>query len=368
MDSITFLLYILGQTLSSIRPLHIILLKEWCERFQSQSSTNINVARFCLDLNLTPEQSKKLSQLYNELSPKHESEQLQKHQIQTINLFEDSYPSSLLEIPDPPLILFTRGNQALLHNQYSIAIVGSRRATKYGELATQKIINGLATQSITIISGLAFGIDSFAHKVALANHLPTIAVLGSGLSDEHIYPRENFQLAQDILTREGLLISEYPPLCEARKHQFIARNRIIAGLSQTVIVVEAAQKSGALQTAQFALEYNKAVAAVPGSILSPTSRGTHKLIADGAALITDSTDILTELGIDIEVNLGQQQTLQFSQPEACVLKYIQHQAIGFDDLIRLSQLSVNQLQVTLAALELKQQIKQINPQVYQKIS
>lgn len=368
MDQTNFLLYILSQTLSSIRPLHIILLKKWHERFAVKATNVVNIVQFCKDLNLNREQSKKLSQLYNELSPKNESHKLIEQQIQTINIFDDSYPKLLLEIPDPPLIIYCRGNQRLLHSNYTVGVVGSRRATKYGELATQKIINGLTAQPITIISGLAFGVDSFAHNAAITNHLPTIAVLGSGLSDEHIYPRENFQLAQNILTHNGLLLSEYPPNIEARKHQFIARNRIIAGLAQAVIVVEAAQKSGALQTAQFALEYNKSVAAVPGSILSPTSYGTHKLIADGAAIITSSEDILEPLGLEVKINPCEKPTLQYSEPETRVLKYIQQEAIGFDELIQLSQLNVNQLQVTLSALELKQQIKQINPQVYQKIS
>lgn len=368
MNQLTFLLYILSQSVSSVKPELVTLLKEWHEQFLCEPSAPFQLEQFCRALNLSPEQTQQFSELFNTLSPTKLNTELTKNHIQGLSLFDDEYPTLLQQCADPPLVLFCRGNLELLKSDYPVAIVGSRRATKYGELAVQKIIAGLAAQPLVIISGLAYGIDAITHRAALANRLPTIAVLGGGLADESIYPRENFLLAQDILNSGGLLVSEYTPTTTARKYQFIARNRIIAGLSKIVVIAEAAAKSGALITADFGMEYNRTVMAIPGSILSPTSAGSHRLISQGAALLQTSSELLQELDLDFTTQRTTQQQLSLlTKPEAGVLEYMQHEALELEELLTLTKLPINTLQAILANLELKKFIKQVSPQVFQKL-
>lgn len=367
MNQLTFLLYILSRSVGSIKPALIQLLREWHEQFLCEPSSPFQPNQFCRALNLSVEQTQQFCKLFDTLSPAKLSEELTNSQVQSLSLFSDGYPTLLQECPDPPLVLYCRGNLKLLDN-LAVAIVGSRRATKYGELAVQKIVAGLTAQPLVLISGLAYGIDAITHRAALVNNLPTIAVLGSGLADESIYPRENFQLAQNILESGGLLISEYPPSTAARKHQFIARNRIIAGLSQAVVIAEAAPKSGALITADFAMEYNRTVMAIPGSVLSPASTGPHQLISQGAALLQSSTELLQELNLDSTTQTTTQPQLALlTESEAGVLEYMQHEALELEELLILTKLPIHTLQAILANLELKQLIKQVSPQVFQKL-
>lgn len=220
-------------------------------------------------------------------------------EIQKIS--RENFPPSLLEIPEPPKELYARGTLPDPSEYYYLAVVGSRKYTSYGREAVERIIGGLKRYPIVIVSGLALGIDGIAHKTALDAGLRTLAIPGSGLSDDALYPRTNVNLAHEILEQDGALLSEYEPNLRAAPWTFPQRNRIMAGISQTTLVIEAEEKSGTLITARLALDYNRNVFAVPGSIFSATSKGTNKLIRAGATPITSADDLLIEIGLKNEV-------------------------------------------------------------------
>ena len=211
---------------------------------------------------------------------------------QILTLEETGYPAALRQIHDPPLALYIRGSLPI--EEIAVAMVGSRHASHYGLETAQRLAYDLALRGVTIVSGLARGIDGAAHRGALKAGGRTIAVLGSGLSV--VYPPEHEELSRQIIER-GALVSEYPMTMQPLPHNFPRRNRIISGLSLGVVVVEAAARSGALITADCALEQGREVFAVPGPITTPTSQGTHHLLKQGAALVTSAEDILEELGL-----------------------------------------------------------------------
>jgi len=206
------------------------------------------------------------------------------------------FPALLREITDPPEIIYLRGTYPSAELKF-LAVVGSRKYTSYGKSACEKLIGGLRGHPVCIVSGLALGIDAIAHEAALAAGLSTVAIPGSGLSDAVLYPRTNFNLAQRILKAGGALLSEFPPEHRARPENFLQRNRIMAGLSHAVLVIEAGFRSGTLVTARLAAEYNRDVLTVPGSIFSETSRGNHYLLRVGATPVTSSEEILDALHI-----------------------------------------------------------------------
>lgn len=227
----------------------------------------------------------------NPLLPKYE-EYIEKHNIKIINICDEEYPKMLKEIYDPPITLFAKGNISLLNYQNSVAIVGCRNATKYGLKAAKEIAYELAKENILIVSGMAKGIDGEGHKGALEAGGKTIAVLGSGVDVP--YPLENIELYKDII-QNGLVVSEYIVGTKPEAGNFPARNRIVSGLAQGVVVVEAKANSGSMITVDFALEQGKNVYAVPGNINSPNSTGTNELIKTGAQLITSYEDVINGL-------------------------------------------------------------------------
>lgn len=216
-----------------------------------------------------------------------------KHNISVINIEDKAYPKLLKEIHDPPITIFAKGNVNLL-NDFSVSIVGCRDATNYGLLMSKKLAYDIALKNIVIVSGLAKGIDASAHIGALAAKGKTIAVLGCGVDIP--YPKQNVELYKEIL-KENLVISEYLVGTKPEAGNFPARNRIISGLSQGVIVVEARENSGSIITVDFALEQGRNVYAVPGNINSQNSFGTNELIKQGAKLITNSQDVLEDMGL-----------------------------------------------------------------------
>ncbi|WP_058307827.1 DNA-processing protein DprA [Gracilibacillus massiliensis] len=213
---------------------------------------------------------------------------------QVITIFSENYPASLKVIPDPPLVLYLHGNPSLLTNSPNLSVVGTRYPSKYALSIMNQILIPLFKFNIVITSGMAKGIDGFAHQLALQHNNPTIAVLGGGF--QHIYPKENLSLFNQ-LAKENLIISEYPPDQPPKKYHFPERNRIISGLSFGTLVIEAKKKSGTLITVDQALEQGKEVFAIPGSILAETSSGCNQLIQDGAKLIQSSNDILEECNL-----------------------------------------------------------------------
>ncbi|AIS59671.1 DNA-processing protein DprA [Listeria ivanovii] len=211
-------------------------------------------------------------------------------EITIIYILDDNYPPLLKEIYEAPPLLFCKGNINLFQEQ-AIAVVGTRRMSDYGRKACKTIVGELAHQSLTIVSGLANGIDTEAHMASLGINKNTIAVLGSGI--KNIYPKKNTLLAEEI-SQKGLLISEYLPNEAARRWYFPERNRIISGLALGTVIIEAAERSGSLITADFALEQNRQVFAVPGNIFIDTWRGTNNLIQEGAKLVTNGNNIIEE--------------------------------------------------------------------------
>lgn len=216
--------------------------------------------------------------------------------IQT--LLPKEYPESLREIPNIPEKLFVRGTP-IDTSQRMIAVVGARRYSMYGKKACEKIIAELAPYPVTIVSGLAIGIDAVAHEAALQAGLVTVAVVGSGLNDSILYPSINRNLAKQILQQGGTLISELDPDTRAAKHTFPSRNRIMAGLSEVVIAIECTLRSGTCITARLAADYNKEVAAVPHPIFSETGVGANNLIQQGAHLVGSGEDVVKLLNLDI---------------------------------------------------------------------
>lgn len=223
------------------------------------------------------------------------------YKIEKENFHKYKLFQKFLEINDCPKEIYYRGN--IPENfGHTLSVVGSRAVTDYGRTALEKVFENLAGHNLTIISGLAIGVDGLAHMHALEIGLPVIAIPGSGLSEKVLYPRSNKDLALKILQTGGLLLSELPPEYMPASWTFPSRNRLMAALSDKILLVEAAEKSGTLITARLALDYNKDVLCIPGSIFSSRSSGTNKLIQEGAAMILESDDILKEFRIKIEVD------------------------------------------------------------------
>jgi len=221
-------------------------------------------------------------------------------EVKKLTLHDNAYPLDLANIAKPPEVLYYEGaDPSEWLNRPRVAVVGSRSVTPYGKQVTEKLSRELAEQGVVIISGLALGVDGIAHAACLDAGGTTVAVLANGL--DKVYPANHTALARRIIEQGGTLISEYPVGTPSLRHQFIARNRIVAGLAQALLITEAAEKSGTLHTARFALEQGQDVLAVPGSIFSPNSAGTNNLIRSGAVPVTCAKDVLYALGIDTAV-------------------------------------------------------------------
>jgi len=215
--------------------------------------------------------------------------------IKQISINDENYPELLKEIPDAPKILYYKGE--MKKAEPCLAIVGTRQCSSYGRQAAFDISKAAADLGIIIVSGLAPGIDTCAHTAAIKRNKRTIAVLGTGLDEQSIYPKENILLSQKILRAGGCLISEYPPGTRGARYTFPRRNRIIAGMSYGVLVVESKQVGGSMITASFALTYKRKLFAMPGSIYAQNTKGTHHLIKSGAKLVDNIYDILKELNL-----------------------------------------------------------------------
>ncbi|MFN2283972.1 MAG: DNA-processing protein DprA [Anaerolineae bacterium] len=271
------------------------------------------------------------------------------------------YPNLLRQITDAPPVLFVRGTLTPA-DEWSVALVGTRKATVYGREVAHRLATDLVQNRVTLVSGLARGIDSIAHKAALDAGGRTLAVLGSGV--DHIYPAEHRKLAEAII-ENGALISDYPLGTRPEAANFPARNRIISGLSLGVVVVEAGVKSGALITADFALDHGREVFAVPGSILSPASVGCNRLLRDGAGIVTEIADILETLHLD-QVSEKQlaREILPANATEAAILERLTAEPRHLDELSREIELPVETISSTLVMMELKGMTRQVAPLQY----
>ncbi len=280
--------------------------------------------------------------------------------VNIITLFDRDYPQNLKEIPGAPLVLYVLGKIALEDN-LSFGIVGSRRASFYGLINAEKFASGLSGQGVTIVSGMARGVDTYAHRGALKAQGRTIAVMGSGFN--HIYPPENAGLAKKIAL-SGAVISEFPMDTKPLAQNFPRRNRLISGLSLGVLITEAAKNSGAMITADFALEQGRDVFALPGRIDALESMGTNALIKQGAKLVTCCEDILEELNLGITKirktdNLLIKQKISCLQDEGLLYDYIKQQPIAIDDLVNKTSLTSSQISTLILRLQLKKLIKEL---------
>lgn len=276
----------------------------------------------------------------------------------------NKFPKLLSEISDPPQELFLIGNLPS-EDHIFLAVVGSRKFTNYGKEATEHVIAGLKGFPIVIVSGLAIGIDSIAHNAALNAGLTTIAIPGSGLSDRVLYPASNRSLAKKIVERGGALLSPFEPDFKATQWSFPARNRIMAGISQAVLIIEAEEKSGTLITARLALDYNRDVYAVPGSIFSATSRGTNSLIAQGATPVTKSADVLSALGFAIDEKNGKAGDTSPADmlPEEKMVWNLLESPLERDDLLRMMNMQISKANGVLSLMEIKGIIKEVSGKI-----
>lgn len=302
----------------------------------------------------------------SKINPDIELEKLEELGIKAVTIRDDAYPKNLKEIFDAPAVLYFRGSLNCLYRP-CLAVVGARKHTAYGQAAAEKLVPPLSAAGITIVSGLALGIDAIAHKAALKAGGLTAAVLGSDLDWKNIGPKTNLKLAEEIIESGGCLLSEYPLSTEANRTTFPQRNRIISGLSRGVLIVEAGEYSGSLITANCALEQNRDIFAVPDSIFSPYSTGANNLIKRGAKAITIADDILGDWLCQETLKLDQNKPLlPADDTEKTILDALFFEPLHLDKLSEVCQVRVNVLASKLMMMELKGMVKNTGGGKYRK--
>jgi DNA processing protein len=330
---------------------------------------------------LRRDQAARLTKQFNANWIEQRQESVYKAGIEVVTYLDQDYPILMKETVQPPWVMYGRGDLNLLHTQ-SIAMVGTRMPTVYGRKIGEKLADQLCKAGLTIVSGLARGIDSVCHGAALRANGKTIAVFGTGI--DNIYPPENTGLAERI-AETGLLLSEYPPGTRARQGLFPERNRIIAGLTLGTLVVEADIRSGSLITADAALEAGRDVFAVPGPITSPKSRGSHNLIRQGAKLVTSATDLLEEFRLDLPnaeqlpynrgrsaessetSNEGIFPIVKLSSDEQRVIYLLEQEEQSLDQLVEQLNWDFGHLHSVLLSLIIKKQISQLPGTKYARV-
>lgn len=287
--------------------------------------------------------------------------------MQVITLADENYPYFLKQIYDPPIVLFIKGSLNNFNQEKSLAVVGSRKASHYIKEVLKKIITDLKGQNITIVSGMAVGVDACAHQAALDNNLNTIAVIGSGF--DNIYPKNNRDLYNNIINSGGAVISEYFPDKKATPMTFPRRNRIICGLSQGTLVGEAGLKSGALITAKLCLDQDRELMCIPGMVTNPNTEGSYKLIKEGAAVVTQAQDIFNQLNWTQEMNFSAKNkniTSEFFGNEEKIYNFLDLEPKSFDNILEEINISIDELMMALTSLELEGVIKQLPGQQFVK--
>lgn len=285
---------------------------------------------------------------------------VKENDITVYTIDEEGYPENLKNIYDPPPVLYVKG-KITKEDTNSIAIVGSRKATEYGLKTAEQFGKELAEAGFTVVSGMALGIDSAAHRGALKAGGRTIAVFACGLN--YIYPRSGLNLAKEII-KNGAIISEYPLGIEAIPQNFPARNRIISGMVKGVLIVEANKKSGSLITGDFALEQGRDVFAVPGNINSPSSKGTNELIKNGAKLVDSISDIIEEYYGLLDMNNVCTKEIVFNETEAEIINLLKISGKSLDDIIEAISIEPSKVLSAITLLEIRCVIKQIDGAFY----
>ncbi|MFN8435709.1 MAG: DNA-processing protein DprA [Anaerolineales bacterium] len=281
--------------------------------------------------------------------------------IKILTWADEEYPNRLKEIDQPPPVLYIRG-EYLMDDLFSVAIVGTRKVTAYGRQVTEEIASFLAANGITVVSGLARGVDAIAHQTALKAGGRTIGILGSGV--DRIYPPEHRGLAEQMMQR-GAIISDYAVGTPPDASNFPSRNRIISGLSLAVVVIEAAETSGALITAEFAAEQGREIFAVPGSILAPQSKGTNRLIQKGAQPLLTPADLMQALDLTrMDKQKSARRILPSDETEARVLNTLSSEPLHVDEIRNLANLPIEKISAALAMMELKGMVRQVGGMNY----
>jgi DNA processing protein len=289
--------------------------------------------------------------------------------IRIIGHADADFPALLREIPDAPVLLYIRGTYDWQTNRPMITIVGTRRPSTYGRQVVQDFARHLSQAGFVVISGLAFGIDSLAHQATLESDGLTLAVIGSGVDDASLSPQSHLTLAHRIISQGGALISELAPGTKAALHTFPSRNRIMAGMSPATLVIEATDRGGTLITARLALEYNRDVLAIPGSLFSPSSLGCHRLIQRGAKLITCLEDILEEFPtLTPSTSQAQELLPVLSEREHSLLALLTHESLHIDQIIQQTKRSAHEITSDLTVLEMKGLAKNIGGMHYRRIT
>ncbi len=293
---------------------------------------------------------KNIKNNFTNIDPDKEFKKLEEAKIKLILENEEDFPKELKEMPWPPFAVYILGN---LKIKKAVAIVGTRKATNVGKNLARKIAKDFAEKSFSIISGLAIGIDEASHAGCLEICGHTVGVLPTGL--KNIYPKQNQGLAQKILENGGALLSEFPSEYHPYASSFIQRNRIISALSQAIIIIEAPEKSGALATARFALEQNREIFVIPGPAEHPNYKGSHKLIREGARLVTNSNDIFEDLGIEMEEPNPEKLSEKITSEERIVLEAINQTGwpASVDKISEISKIQVQKINQIIAFLTIK---------------
>lgn len=310
---------------------------------------------------LSPKIIENLNQVREGINLEKVWERMQTQGITCLTWEDENYPRHLKDIDQPPPVIYVRG-ELVPEDDWAVAVVGTRKNSSYGRQVTEEIASFLAQNGVTVISGLARGIDAIAHQAALKAGGRSIAVLGSGV--DHIYPPENRSLAEEMITH-GALISDYAPGTQPDGGNFPPRNRIISGLSMAVVVIEAGITSGALITATFAAEQGREVFAVPGSILAQQSKGTNRLIRDGAQPLLDAEEILEALNLtQITEHRAARQTLPTDPTEQRIFGVLSSEPVHVDEVGLQTNLPIEQVSATLAMMELKGLVRQVGGMHY----
>ena len=342
-------------------PARLALLSKRFETFKQAYLANENQL---VALGIDVEVAKKFTELRAQINLEDEAAKMEKEGINILTFRDANFPKLLLEIPKFPPILYFRGIMES-NDELCIAVVGTRKITTYGKLVVPQLVEPIVDAGAVIVSGMAFGVDSTAHDVAIKKNRRTIAVLGGGLDDKSLYPKHHVLLAQNILDAGGALISEYPMGTPNFKQNFVARNRIISGLSVATLIIECDLESGTLITAKHALDQNRQVYAVPGPIYSPQSQGPNNLLKMGAKPITTANDVLEDLNLE---TLPEQQSMQNSfgdsKEETTLLKLLNHEPIIINELIKQSGLEASAVTSALTFLEMKGRVKNLGGQQY----
>lgn len=318
-----------------------------------------------LDIGLKVKRIQDFIKYRNDFSTKSYFDRLKRLNIDFITYGDSNYPKNLRDLKNAPLVLYIKGKLST-SDENAVAIVGTRKMTSYGKEVTEQFAAELTSVGLTIISGLARGIDTVAHRAALETGGRTIAVLACGL--DQVYPLENTLLAQKILAKNGAILSEYPLGYPALRESFASRNRIISGLSKAIIVIEGAQRSGTLLTASAAAEQGRPVFAVPGQITSPMSAASHFLIKNGAVIAFSTRDILNELNLQLKVDKKAiERVMPTGKEEKKLVEILESEPLHLDELARISGFDVADVSARLTVMELKGIVKNLGGGVFKKV-